>query len=287
MKYNNETAQHIFCTGYLDHFELELKREEKSAGTIDNYLRHVRAFSDWLEGRQVTKQTAAGWKEYLIEKGYTPVTVNTMLSAINTFFRIMGWTECRVGFLKIQRRLFRSADRELSRSEYGRLVKAAQREGKTRMALILETICSTGIRVSELKYITMEAAKTGRADISLKGKVRVILMPKKLCRKLTEYAKKQKIASGEIFLTGNGKSINRKQIWSEMKTLAKSAGIPARKVFPHNLRHLFARAFYKASHDTAKLADVLGHSSIETTRIYLISTGEEHVRELDRLGLVV
>lgn len=276
-----------FNENQLELFEQILKDEEKSIGTIENYMRHVRAFADWLDGRQITKQITADWKKRLIKSGYEPVTVNTMLASLNKFLKVMDLSEYKVRFLRIQRRLFRKADRELSRTEYDKLVQTAQTEKKTRLALILETLCATGIRVSEVKYITVQAAEAGRAEISLKGKVRVILMPNKLCRKLIKYAKKQKIASGEIFITGNGKSINRKQIWAEMKTLARSAGIRASKVFPHNLRHLFARTFYKASRDAAKLADVLGHSSIETTRIYLISTGEEHVKELDRLRLVV
>lgn len=276
-----------FNENQLELFEQILKDEEKSIGTIENYMRHVRAFADWLDGRQITKQITADWKKRLIKSGYEPVTVNTMLASLNKFLKVMDLSEYKVRFLRIQRRLFRKADRELSRTEYDKLVQTAQTEKKTRLALILETLCATGIRVSEVKYITVQAAEAGRAEISLKGKVRVILMPNKLCRKLIKYAKKQKIASGEIFITGNGKSINRKQIWAEMKALAKSAGIQESKVFPHNLRHLFARTFYKASRDAAKLADVLGHSSIETTRIYLISTGEEHVKELDRLRLVV
>lgn len=276
-----------FNENQLELFEQILKDEEKSIGTIENYMRHVRAFADWLDGRQITKQITADWKKRLIKSGYEPVTVNTMLASLNKFLKVMDLSEYKVRFLRIQRRLFRKADRELSRTEYDKLVQTAQTEKKMRLALILETLCATGIRVSEVKYITVQAAEAGRAEISLKGKVRVILMPNKLCRKLIKYAKKQKIASGEIFITGNGKSINRKQIWAEMKTLARSAGIRASKVFPHNLRHLFARTFYKASRDAAKLADVLGHSSIETTRIYLISTGEEHVKELDRLRLVV
>ena len=189
-------------------------------------------------------------------------------------------------YLKIQRRLFRSTGRELTKDEYTRLVETAQSLGKTRLALLIETICATGIRVSEVKYITAEALRAGRADISLKGKIRTVLLPGKLCRKLQKYAKKQKITSGEIFLTRSGKGVSRRQIWAEMKGLCKDAGVAPTKVFPHNLRHLFARTFYRVSRDVAKLADVLGHSSIETTRIYLISTGAEHVRQLDRLGLI-
>ena len=181
---------------------------------------------------------------------------------------------------------FRRTDRDLTKADYARLLETARSMGKERIALLMETICATGIRVSEVKYITAEAAERGRTEVSLKGKVRTILIPGKLCRKLQKYAKKQKIVSGEVFLTRNGRGLSRRQIWAEMKALCKAAGVAASKVFPHNLRHLFARTFYKVYKDVARLADVLGHSSIETTRIYLISTGVEHVQQLERLGLI-
>ena len=189
-------------------------------------------------------------------------------------------------YLKIQRKLFRGTERELTKAEYIRLLETANSGGKVRLALLIETICATGIRVSEVKYITAETIQAGRAEIALKGKIRTILLPGKLCRKLQKYAKKQKITSGEIFLTRSGKGISRRQIWAEMKALCKKASVAPSKVFPHNLRHLFARTFYRACRDVAKLADVLGHSSIETTRIYLVSTGIEHARQLERLGLI-
>ena len=199
-------------------------------------------------------------------------------------FALSGLGGLPVKALRLQRRVFRDQSRELTREEYGRLLAAA--DGKPRLALLMETICSTGIRVSEVQYITVEAAREGRADISLKGKIRTILLPGKLCRKLLKYAKQQKTASGEIFLTRSGKGLTRRQIWAEMKALCVKAGVERSKVFPHNLRHLFACAFYRVTRDIARLSDVLGHSSIETTRIYLISTGAEHARALDRLGLV-
>ena len=198
----------------------------------------------------------------------------------------MKWQDCGVRSLKIQRKLFRSSDRELTREEYERLLAAARAEGRMRLALLLETICATGIRVSEVRYITVEAARAGKAEIALKGKIRTILLPGKLCRKLLKYAKTQKNASGEIFLTRSGSSLSRKQIWAEMKALCRKAGVEPTKVFPHNLRYLFARCFYQACRDIAKLADVLGHSSVETTRIYLITTGAEHARTMDQLKLV-
>ena len=267
-------------------FQQHLAEEERELGTIEKYMREVKKFALWQGRRKVTKETVSEWKEQLRQSGYKPETVNGKLSAVNKFLSCMGWGECCVKYLKIQRRLFRSTGRELTKDEYTRLVETAQGLGKTRLALLIETICATGIRVSEVKYITAEALRAGRADISLKGKIRTVLLPGKLCRKLQKYAKKQKITSGEIFLTRSGKGISRRQIWAEMKALCKQARVAPSKVFPHNLRHLFARTFYRVSRDVAKLADVLGHSSIETTRIYLISTGAEHVRQLERLGLI-
>ena len=276
----------ILTNQQLRSFQQQLAMEERELGTIEKYMREVKKFALWQGRRKVTKETVSEWKEQLRQSGYKPETVNGKLSAVNKFLSCMGWGECCVKYLKIQRRLFRSTGRELTKDEYTRLVETAQSLGKTRLALLIETICATGIRVSEVKYITAEALRAGRADISLKGKIRTVLLPGKLCRKLQKYAKKQKITSGEVFLTRSGKGISRRQIWAEMKGLCKDAGVAPTKVFPHNLRHLFARTFYRVSRDVAKLADVLGHSSIETTRIYLISTGAEHVRQLDRLGLI-
>ena len=272
--------------GQLAAFRRWLLEEEREPATIEKYLREVRAFAAWLEGAPVTKEGATAWKARLTASGFQPGTVNGKLSALNKFFAFLGWSDCRVKYLKIQRRVFRSSERELSREEYTRLLETARTLGRERLALLIETICATGIRVSELKYITVESMRNGRTEISLKGKIRTILIPGKLCRKLLKYARKRKIASGEIFLTRSGKSLSRRQIWAEMKALCARAGVERTKVFPHNLRHLFARTFYRACRDVVKLADVLGHSSIETTRIYLISTGAEHARQLERLGLV-
>lgn len=277
---------YILTYDQLQKYTYWLRREERCEGTVEKYLRDIQAFARWLEGRPVTKEQTAGWKAYLMAAGYAPVTINSMLSAINGLFRFLGWEECRVKFLKVKRRLFRDEGRDLTRPEYVRLLDTARNLGRDRLALLMETICATGIRVSEVRHITVEAARRGRAEIASKGKVRIILLPNKLCRKLLKYAQKQKTVSGEIFLTGNGKPLTRRQIWAEMKRLCKRARVAPSKVFPHNLRHLFATAFYRVSRDIVKLADVLGHSSIETTRIYLISTGAEHQRQLDRLGLV-
>ena len=267
-------------------FERHLRLEEREPGTIEKYLRDVRSFAVWLGERPLDKETAIAWKEHLLSSGYAPSTINSMLIAVNQFFRFRHWDELRVKTIRLQRQIFRSRDRELTKEEYIRLLETARSLGRERLELLMETICATGIRVSEVRYITVEAARAGRAEIALKGKIRTILLPGKLCRKLLKYAKKQKIGSGEIFLTRTGKGMSRRQIWAEMKAICRRAGVASSKVFPHNLRHLFARTFYRACRDVVQLADVLGHSSIETTRIYLASTGVEFVRRIDRLGLV-
>ena len=271
---------------YLSDFADYLRAEERSAGTIEKYLRDVRKFFCWLADKSLEKAQVSAWRAQLLSDGYAPETVNSMIVALNQFLDFIGRSDCRVHTLRIQRKLFRRQERELTRAEYERLVQTAERKGQQRLSLLLEAITATGIRVSEVKYLTVEAARAGRAEIALKGKIRVILLPNKLCRKLLKYAKKQKTVSGEIFLTRNGKSLSRRQIWSEMKHLCKFAGVEASKVFPHNLRHLFATVFYQACKDIAKLADVLGHSSIETTRIYLVTSGTEHARQLAHLRLI-
>ena len=278
--------ERVLTLEQLAAYDGHLRLEEKSAATIEKYLRDVRAFALWLDGRPVTREAVTGWKERLLAERRAPSTVNAALSALNGLFRFLGWEGCRARFVKVQRRLFRDPARELTRTDYDRLIAAARELGRERLALLMEAICATGVRVSELRYLTVEAVQRGRAEISLKGKVRVILIPTKLARKLLKYAKKNKTVSGEIFLTGNGKSLSRRQIWAEMKRLCVYAGVAPSRVFPHNLRHLFATAYYRAYRDIAKLADVLGHSSIETTRIYLLTSGAEHQRQLDRLGLV-
>ena len=276
----------IISENQLTLFAQKMREDERSPGTIENYVRHVRAFAAWMGGNPATKETAAAWKEHLLSRKYSPGTINGMLVSLNRFFDFLGWQECKVKPLRIQRRLFREDSKELTREEYQRLLAAARALGRERLELLMETLCATGIRVSELGYITVEAAKRRRAEISLKGKVRVILLPGKLSRKLLSYAARQKTASGAIFRTGSGRQLGRRQVWAELKALCRHAGVEPAKVFPHNFRHLFARVFYKASRDIVKLADLLGHSSIETTRIYLVTSGAEHQRTLDRLGLI-
>ena len=263
-----------------------LRREERSSGTVEKYRRDAAAFAAWLGCCELTRETAARWRDHLLREGYAPATINSMLSAVNALFRLLGREDCKIRFLRVQRKAFREQSRELTRAEYQKLLNTAAEQGQERLGLLMETICATGIRVSEVRYITVEAARRGRAEIRLKGKIRTILLPAKLCRKLLKYARKQKTASGEIFLTRSGKPVSRRQIWREMKTLCAKAGVESSKVFPHNLRHLFATAFYQVCRDIVKLADILGHSSINTTRIYLMTTGAEHARQLEKLGLV-
>lgn len=270
----------------LEQYRNYLQQEEHSEGTIDKYLRDIRQFISWLHGEPIDRSQVSAWKNALFHQRLAPATINSKLAALNGLFRMLGWHDCHSSYLKVQRRMFRDAERELGRDEYEQLVQTAQLQGKHRLMLVMETICASGIRVSELRYITVEAAQRGKAEIMLKGKVRVILLTQKLCRKLLNYAAKEKIACGEIFLTADGTCLSRRQIWAEMKALAKQAGVDAHKVFPHNLRHLFATTYYSAYKDIVRLADVLGHSSVETTRIYLLTSGSEHLQQLEHLRLV-
>lgn len=279
------TEQNNMTNDRIAAYAAYLRREERAEGTVENYLRALTALLRYLDGTAVTQESINGWKATLMERGYAPVTVNAMLAAINGFCRFMGWA-LKAKYLKVQRRLFRAPERELTQAEYKRLLQTAHQQKKAQLALLMETICATGIRVSEVQYITVEAAKTEQAEITLKGKIRTILLPGKLCRKLLQYARKQKIASGEIFLTEGGASMGRRRIWRELKALCTHAGVAASKVFPHNLRHLFATTFYRAYQDIVCLADLLGHSSLETTRIYLAVSGAEYRRRLERLGLL-
>ena len=270
----------------LDSFCQHLRGEERSAATIEKYRRDVAQFAAWLGENQLEKEAGVRWKAHLLAQGCEPSTVNGKLTALDRFLHFLGQADCKVKHLKIQRQLFREDGRELTRREYDQLLAAARSTGRERLALLMESICDTGIRVSEVKYLTVEAARRAKVEVALKGKIRAILLPGKLCRKLLKYAGKNKIASGEIFLTRSGASLSRKQIWRDMKALCQRAGVAPSKVFPHNLRHLFARTFYRVCRDVAKLADVLGHSSIETTRIYLLSTGAEHAKVLEHLRLI-
>lgn len=267
-------------------FQSYLLQEERSPGTIEKYMRDIRRLAAFLDGNPATKERMTAWKEHLVARQYAPATVNAMIAAVNKFFTFQNRRDLQLKPLRLQRRTFRDDCLDLTRQEYDRLVLTAQALGRTRLAILMESVCATGIRVSEVRYLTVEAAQQGRAEIRLKGKIRTILLPGKLSRKLLKYAKKNKIVSGEIFRTRSGKGLSRKQIWSEMKALCERAEVDPRKVFPHNLRHLFAKIFYTVQKDIVKLADLLGHSSIETTRIYLLSSGREHQKVLDSLRLV-
>ena len=261
-----------------------LIRGEKSTATVEKYLRDVRAFSVFAGGAAVTKELTVAYKKELL-KNYAPRSINSMLASVNSFLNFMGWTDCKVKLLKLQRQVYCAEEKELTRAEYERLLKAAEKNEQLR--LVMQTICATGIRVSELRFFTVEAVKHGEVVVSCKAKTRAIFIPGKLRKRLLDYAKQQNIRSGVIFLAKSGKPLDRKTIWAQMKGLCKAAGVKPGKVFPHNLRKLFARTFYGIEKDIAKLADILGHSSIDTTRIYIMTTGTEHRRKIERLGLVV
>lgn len=268
-------------------FKKHLREEEKSENTIEKYLRDVRAFAAYLNSSEITKEAVIAYKNKLLSENYAVRSINSMLASINNLFVFLGWTDCKVKSIKLQRQVYCPEEKELTKAEYTRLVNTAKQKGNERLNLILQTICGTGIRVSELQYITVEAVKCSEAVVSLKGKTRSVFIVKELQKKLLRYAAEQKIHSGCIFITRTGKPISRTNIWREMKGLCEQAGVNPQKVFPHNLRHLFARIFYGIEKDIAKLADILGHSSINTTRIYIISTGNEHRRRMENMRLIL
>lgn len=263
-----------------------LVSEEKSENTIEKYKRDARAFMSYLQGNLVTKDQVLAYKTYLIQN-YAPRSVNSMLISLNRLFSFLDWDDVRVKTLKLQRQTYCPEEKELTKNEYERLVLTARRNGNERLELILQTICGTGIRVGELQFITVEAARKGEAVVSLKGKTREVFIVKKLRKKLMDYARRNGIEEGPVFVTRSGKPICRTNIWREMKALCAQAAVSPEKVFPHNLRHLFARIFYRINKDIAKLADILGHASIETTRIYIVSTGAEHRRFLEGMRLII
>ena len=267
-------------------FQNALINAEHSPATIQKYLRDISAFSAFVGDRPLDKALVIEYKRALVDK-YAPTSVNSMLAAVNRFLKVIDRYDCTVKTLRIQRQVFRSRKKELSREEYFRLLEAAERKRVPWLSMLMQTICSTGIRVSELRFITVEAAKNGTATVSLKGKSRTVLIPSALCRQLIKYAKSRGIFSGCIFITRTGKALDRSNILHAMKALCEEAGVERQKVFPHNLRHLFACLYYKASRDISRLADLLGHSNINTTRIYVSVNGSEQKRQLERLGLVI
>lgn len=270
----------------IEEFANDLKERERSRATVEKYLRDVRGFLAFLGQERITKQLVLNYKSMLGER-YAAAGANSMLAAVNAFLRFCGWHELCVKQFRLQRQIYRAEEKELTRGEYSRLVQAARSNGNGRLALILQTICGTGIRVSELRYITVEAAERGEAFVQCKGKNRHVFLVAELRKRLLGYAKKCGIVSGAVFITRGGNPVNRHWVWREMKALCLRAGVLPCKVFPHNLRHLFARCFYEKEKDIAKLADILGHSSINTTRIYIIATGAEHKRKLEHLHLII
>ena len=268
--------------GFREHLILE----ERSVATIQKYIRDVKVFMAYAQNSAITKGTVIAYKKYL-QENYAVRSVNSMLASINSFFSFFGWNDLKVKSLKLQQQVFCPEEKELTKAEYTRLCKAAQRRHNERLNLILQTICGTGIRVSELQFITIEAARCGEAVVSCKAKTRTVFLVKALRQKLLRYAAEQNIKSGMIFVTRTGKPISRTNIWREMKALCIEADVNPQKVFPHNLRHLFAHVFYGIEKDIAKLADILGHSSINTTRIYIISTGMEHRRRMENMHLIL
>jgi len=272
-------------TEIIRSFHDYLINEEKAAATVNKYLHDVGEFQTWLGEQELCKTAVLGYRSYLCER-YAPTSVNAALSSLNSFFNFMEWYDLRVKNLKIQKQIFASTDKELPKAEYDRLWQAAKQKKNKRLYLLMQTICSTGIRVSEVRYITIEAVSRGIAEINCKGKRRQVFLPKQLCQILKQYIKEQKIKSGAVFVTKNGNPLDRSNIWSDMKKLCKAANVSEKKVFPHNLRHLFARTYYSLQKDIVRLADILGHSSVNTTRIYTMETGETHRRQIQKLGLL-
>lgn len=270
----------------IDRYAIYLREQERAEQTIQKYVRDLNALRKYLAGRPLTKEMLLRWKEELTGV-YAPASVNTMLTAVNCFLAFAGCRQLTVRLLKIQRSLFSDEKRELTRGEYARLVQAAEREGNKRLSLIIQTLCATGMRVSELRFITAAALSCGRAEITNKGKRRVVFLPDKLRQTLKKYLQKQKRTAGAVFVTRTGNPLDRSNIWREMKSLCRLAGVAPEKVFPHNLRHLFARTYYAIEKDLSRLADLLGHSNVNTTRIYTAESGRTHARHMERMGLVI
>lgn len=277
-------TERILLPNHLTVFREHLFCEEKSETTIEKYMRDVFSFFKFAAGRKVTKEMTVAYKQLLIEKNYAVRSINSMLAGVNSLLKFLAWDDCKVKSLRVQRQTYMTEEKELTKAEYLRLLQASKNQHQ--LNLVIQTICGTGIRVSELRYFTVEAIERGSVVIQCKNKTRTILIPGKLKRMLLDYSKKEKILSGTVFITKYGNPLDRSNIWSQMKALCRTAQVNASKVFPHNLRKLFARTFYKIEKDIAKLADILGHGSIETTRIYIMTTGQEHRRKIERLGLV-
>lgn len=273
-------------TKMIDAFIEHLVIAEKSKNTILKYVHDVKFFASFAEGKRIDKVVTLKYKELLEEK-YAATSANSMIASLNAFLRFVGWTECCVKQLKVQRMVYCPEEKEITREEYVRLVNKAKSEGEEQLSLIMQTICSLGIRISELEYITVESIYKGEAKVNCKGKIRKVFIVKDLQRLLIKYIKKENIVNGAVFVTKNGKPVNRSNVWRKMKAICQKAQVDPRKVFPHNLRHLFARTFYEIEKDIAKLADILGHSNINTTRIYIITTCCEHRKRMEKMRLVI
>lgn len=270
----------------IKNFENYLYEEERSKNTRRKYIRDIRAFYEYVGSEELKKSDILEYKKYLCEK-YLPVSVNSILSSLNALFMFMGRYDLKMKALKIQRRIFADKSKELTKSEYERLLSTAKHKKNDRLYYLMQTICATGIRISELRFITVSAVRFGKAEINCKGKLRTIFLPKSLCKILKSYIMKNNIKEGSVFVTKSGKPIDRSNVWSDMKKICASAGVSSEKVFPHNLRHLFARTYYSLKKDIVRLADVLGHTNIETTRIYTMETGLIHKKHMEKLGLVL
>ena len=271
----------------IEDYKRNLKLEEKSANTIEKYIRDVKAFREYAKNQSIIKELVIEYKEKLISDEYAVRSINSIIASLNSFFSFANLEGLKQKTIKEQRQIFCPEEKELTKEEYNRLLNAAESNGNKRLNLILQTICGTGIRVSELQFITVDAVKRSEAIVFCKGKRRSVFIVKALQRKLLRYATEQNIKSGCIFITRTGKPVSRTNIWRDMKNLCKEAHVNPDKVFPHNLRHLFARVFYGIEKDIAKLADILGHSSINTTRIYIISTGTEHRQRMENMCLII
>lgn len=263
-----------------------LIEEEKAEATTKKYIHDVARFAERLGGRAVDKAITSEYKRYLIEN-YASSSVNSKISSLNNFFAFNEWFDCKIKSVKIQKRIFSPKEKELTKAEYERLLKASKEKKNERLYYLMQTICATGIRISELRFITVKAVRTGEAEINCKGKFRQVMLPKKLCIMLKKYIAQHNISDGSVFITKSGKPVDRSNVWSDMKKLCHTAGVAKEKAFPHNLRHLFARTYYGKQKDIARLADILGHSSIETTRIYTMESAAVHRRRLEMLGLLM
>lgn len=277
--------QRMMSNCMIENYVRHLINEEKSGLTIQKYLRDIQNFLKFAEKQPITKELTIAYKQDLIARNYAVSSVNSMLTALNGFLDFLGWHDCKIKVVRTQRKIYCAEDKELTKTEYLRLLAASKNQPQ--LNLIIQTICATGIRISELQFFTLEAIKRGEVRVRCKNKTRIIFVPGSLRTRLMNFAKQHNITTGAVFVTRSGKPLDRSNIWTQMKNLCQKAQVNPKKVFPHNLRKLFARTFYSMEKDIAKLADILGHGSIETTRIYIMSTGAEHRRQIERMGLII